>query len=83
MQLSEKKVACSAVLGKLSSALEGGWAVCSPEGLYLVLALEQVYRGKVSACSWVVRVDCGGCYHFLHILSPAGVVCWTEEITVG
>lgn len=64
LQLSGK-VSCSAVLGELSVALEGGWAGCSPEGLYLVLSLEQVYGGKVTACAGVVQlvvwVDCDRC----------------------
>ena len=30
-------------------ALEGGWARCSPTRLYLVLALEEAYGGKVTA----------------------------------
>lgn len=60
MQLSEEKVACSAILSELSTALQGGWAVCSPEALYLVLALEQVYGWKVTACGWAVWVDYDG-----------------------
>ena len=48
LQLSGK-VSCTAVLRELSVALEGGWARCSPTRLYLVLALEEAYRGKVTA----------------------------------
>ena len=62
LQLSGK-VSCTAVLRELSVALEGGWARCSPTGLYLVLALEEAYRGKVTAGPgvWCVCVRARAC----------------------